>query len=177
MIQGGGYRMARGWRYTSKASSLASAPLFITRVRVCAMHPFYFMGSLRVSIHQESYLSFLAFVFILLLFVFIFSLFVIFTLFLLSISRWSFLNTCSSDIFPVQQTRTGLATMYIVILCMFEVLNVNAKNANQTGRRAKPSSRDQKPWGERRQELEDTKTDRGREEAEERWTRLKLHLG
>ncbi|CAN0437749.1 unnamed protein product, partial [Ascophyllum nodosum] len=35
----GGHRMARGWRYTKP--SLDSAPICVTRARICAMHPFY----------------------------------------------------------------------------------------------------------------------------------------
>ena len=35
--------MARAWLYTK--ASLASAPLCVARVRVCAMHPFHFIIS------------------------------------------------------------------------------------------------------------------------------------
>ena len=45
------------YRYTKLF--LANAPLCVACVRVCAMHPYYFMGTLRIS---ASYLSFLAFV-------------------------------------------------------------------------------------------------------------------
>ena len=82
--------MARGWNYTKP--SLASAPLrgcaraCTIILYVIAMHPFYFIDSLRVSV---SYLSFLAFF---VLFCFISVLFVVFTSFLFSCSPWSFVN-------------------------------------------------------------------------------------
>ena len=39
--------MARGWRFTNYSLVIVSSLLRAIRVRVCAMHPFYyFMGSL-----------------------------------------------------------------------------------------------------------------------------------
>ena len=65
--------------------SLASAPLYVARVRVCVMYPFYFMGPLRVS---ASYLSLLVFSF----FVLDFFLSVLFPCFLFLCSYWSFVG-------------------------------------------------------------------------------------
>ena len=95
--------MARSWRFTKL--SIACALLRITRVRVCAMHPFYSMGSQLVS---ASYLLFLAFVFCCCFFA-IFLSFLPYFVFMLSLE----LGRCSSDIFLSSRPRTGLATACI----------------------------------------------------------------
>ena len=50
-----GYRIARDWRYT--APYLASIPRCLVRVRVCAIHPFYYMGSMGVSAFYQCFLA------------------------------------------------------------------------------------------------------------------------
>ena len=114
---GGGHRLARGWRYTKP--SLESALLCVTRVRVCAMNPFYLWVAARLCI--------LPTLFGICFFCFLSFLFVVFVLFLLSCSRWSFVDiplifSCPADDVPDWQPRT--------LLGMVEARSVNVKNTH-----------------------------------------------
>ena len=101
----GGYRVARGWRYTKL--SLASALLRVVRVfRVCNMHPFLFYG---FPARLAFYLSFLALCVFFRGFLFRFFLSFCFSAFMLSLE----LCRCSSRIFLSSRPRNGLATAYI----------------------------------------------------------------
>ena len=108
--------------------SLSSALAFFVFARVyyllyaiaiyIAMHPLFFRGVLRTSLHPTYYVSVLAFVFVLFLFL---------PFFLSFLLRFLFLLLCSSDLFQSTrdhvQYRIGLTTIaYIIIQCVCVVI-------------------------------------------------------
>ena len=84
-------------------------------MRVCAMHPFYFMGFLRVS---SSHLYILSDILSAILFLF-FILFIYFPLFLAFLPCFCFMLSlelcgCSSDLLLFSRSHTRLATVWII---------------------------------------------------------------
>ena len=93
--------MARGWRYAKP--SIASAPLCVTRLRICAMHPFYLWVPC-LSVHPTYPFWYLLFCYY----------FLSFCRFCLVFVTMLSLELCrhSSDIFLSSSSRTGLTTSY-----------------------------------------------------------------
>ena len=115
--------MARGWRYPKP--SLDSAPICVTRARICAMHPFYLWvpcPSVHSILPTFSGICF---------FVILSFLFVVFVLFLLLCSRWRFVDI--PLIFSVQQTTYRIGNLVYILLGMVVVVVVVVSHIQRIG--------------------------------------------